>query len=763
MTQLTFNPDNGLLQSIGSDGGDLNLAVQFHGWTVEIDNKSFTPRSAKLESHNAPSQNRRVSVYAADRFKITWTYEIPEGRSFTTACLEIERVDGAGFSLGRIELLNLRTEDFFDEIFDYWTMESCPFAIIARSGESSLLAVTENPFCDLTVVNPRFGFAFDARLKIPDNENYQSEPFYLTVVEARDNHFIGRWLPKTNGAWPDRGGLPNPKNRILDTAEVRAFQEILKWRIPRYRKDYGMYCDADWVGICQQEKLGKPNRAETDGEASKIVQQYKSLIDNMAELGCDRIVIDHGLRNDENALPVDSDIGWEPHKNAVPILQYAAEKGTAVGLYNGSGNPWPESQYIYKSTVPFLPDQRREWKVLDANGDLTYRAMVRARDGKPTPINCLGSRGFREWFIMTQSSTIRRNELFWWGWDDVNSGVPGRDTWQYGAIECFSKDHEHLPGNATYVQWRAAMEVTAQMRERNPDLWMQCYWGFKRAGPFSLKFFDTHENYYEYFVPRDDPFRGGFNWGDRELAWPSCNDIRLQYWYNYNERFLPPYLTYAPVANRIEELIAAIAAGGAIVIYEFISENNIKLFKRWIEFAHENAELLQFTYQGLYGPPRRGAVDGWAHIKESGGFLFLFNPNKAVKSVEIPISAEIGLSPDTRSWSIRERGPEIGVTLRFNGATRFPYGSSIEMDIEAASFLVLEILPAAAEKSTPVVNATCEDETAAAVAERDVSASGKVQKPFFSLDNLKAELDKLPKAPAKPQHSVFHQPGSIAF
>lgn len=752
MIQPAFSAETGLLRSISAEHGRTVADVQFHGWTVEIDQKAYSSRSSKLESHSSQSSNRWISVYTAGSFAITWYYEIPRGQRFVQVNLTVEHAEGAAFTLGRIELLNLRVESFYDELFDYWTMESCPFAVVARVGESSLLAATEIPFCDFTLANPRFRLAFDARLKIARGESYAAEPFYLLLVDRGDHRYIARWLPKENGAWPDRGGLPNPKNRMLDTAEVRAFQRLMQWRIPRHRGDYGMYCDADWVGLCQPERLGKPNRAESTEEAAKTVEQYRELIDNAAQLGCECLVVDHALRNDENALPVDAEKGWELHENAVPILEYGRQKGMKVGLYNGSGNPWPEYQYIYKSTAPFLPGQTKEWKVLDIDGNPLFRTMVRARDGKPTPVNCLASAGFKNWFVDLQSSTVTNLDLFWWGWDDINSGVPGRDTWQYGAIECFAEDHDHLPGDARYAQWRAAMEVIALLRERHPQLWLQCYWGLKRGGPFSLRFFDTHENYYEYFVPGDDPFRDGHNWVDRELAWPSCNDMRLQYWYNYNERFLPPYLTYAPVANRIEELIAAIAAGGAIIIYEFISDENIPLFKRWIEFAYQNADLLQFTYQGLYGPPRRGGVDGWAHVGENGGFLFLFNPNKTTKSIEIPLSNDIGLSSATPAWSIRERNPGIGPTLRYNGSTRILRGSAIEMDVPAASYLVLELLQAADEVDASRVGEI-----------KDVSASGKVQKPFFSCDELIAELDKLPDAPAGPRHSVFHQPGSIAF
>ena len=257
MTNLKFNPETGLLQNISSGDGRLDLNVQFHGWTVEINQKSFSPRSTRLVSHENETPNRWVSVHSADTYKIIWIFEIPEGQCFVQVNLEIEQADGAGFTLGTIELLNLRLEDFFYELFDYWTMQSCPFAIIARLAESSLLTITENPFCDFTMSNPGFRFAFDARLKIPEGETYHAEPFYISVVAARDDHFIGRWLPKENGDWPDRGGLPNPKNRVLDTAEAQAFQKLLRWRIPRYRKNYGMYCDADWVGICQPEKLDK--------------------------------------------------------------------------------------------------------------------------------------------------------------------------------------------------------------------------------------------------------------------------------------------------------------------------------------------------------------------------------------------------------------------------------------------------------------------------------------------------------------------------
>jgi len=290
------------------------------------------------------------------------------------------------------------------------------------------------------------------------------------------------------------------------------------------------------------------------------------------------------------------------------------------------------------------------------------------------------------------------------------------------------------------------MEVMANLRARIPGIWIQNYWGLKRGGPFSLRYVDTHENYYEYLP---DPERKGHNWVDSELAWPSCNDMRLQYWYNYNERFLPPYLTYAPVTGHIEELIAAIAAGGAIIFCSFIPQDNIPIFKRWIRFAFQHVDLLQYTYLGLYGPPRRGGVDGWAHLDKKGGFLFLFNPNYEQKSIEIPLTSELGLSSEIGFWQIRERKPEIGARLRYNGSIKFPHGETVYMDISPVSFLVLEILSA--------------ETIGKCTTTKDVAATGEIQKAFLDRKELEDIIRKLPKPPPKPQYSVYHLPGSIAF
>ena len=746
---------DGVVQSFGL--GSWRVHFRRWDWMVELDGISYSFESMPEGSVVEHEKDFWSISYVFRNYKITWIYEIPKGETFLKFHLEVEQLQSKKFQIGRIRLFEISTQNRSDDVFDYWTMRNCPFAIIARIGKGSLIATSEIPMCDLTYIETGMAMAFDDRLKIREGENYVSEPTYLIPVSDRSQKAVGSWLPKENGFWPSHGGIPNPKGRVLDLAEVQALQNLLSWRIPKRRKGFGSYFDGDWADNAGGEgigkgMLGKINKLDSEEEINQTVRNHLSLIDNITDIGIHHFIIDHAIDNTRGLrVPDGIDAGWGIHPAARPVFEYAKSKGVKISCYNGGGTPAPEVGLMVSSEIAFFPDSHLDWKVRKLDGTFKTHSLSQ---WKPFPLNCIACSEFSEWYTLLQIATIKKNEDFWWGWDALAA-------WQINSGPCYAEDHDHLPGECSYARYRAMKRVMGKIRKACPEIWLHHYWGVKHWGPFALTEVDTHENYYEYFMTKDSGCPNQFyfdhpsfktdsldhwdlsQWGpDDQLAWPSCQDMRLQYWFNCNERFLPCHMSFSQFDDRLVELIAAIASGGSLIMCNKIRKENIPVFREWIQFADDNADILQNTYLGLYGPPRRGGVDGWAHIRGDGGYIFLFNPNKEALTVELPLNEAIGLAQKHEQFMVNRRNPRVEDTLSIDGISRFSFGTILVFDVTEESFLVLEIHTA---------KNTAENNTRKWMPK----ATKTPIKPFISFDEYERIKKSLPEPPGEVTNDVF--------
>ncbi len=754
MQKVTWKRNaDGTVKSIES--GLWQIHFRRWDWMVELDNVSYSAEAMPDGNIIEHSKDVWSIFYVIRNYKITWHYEIPSGEDFLKFHLEVEQLQGKKFQIGRIRLCEISTQERSDDIFDYWTMRNCPFAIIARIGKGSLIATSEIPMCDLTYIETGMAMAFDARLKIRKGESYVSEYCYLVPVRERTHKAVGRWLPKENGFWPSHGGIPNPKDRVLDLAEVQALRNLLSWRIPKRRKGFGSYFDGDWADNVGGEGigkglLGKINKANSENEINQIINNHLSAIDNVKDVGIRHFIIDHAIDNTCGlCVPESAEEGWKIHPEAKPIFEYAKSKGVKISCYNGGGTPAPEVGLIVSSEIAFFPDSHQDWKVRNLDGTPKMHSFAQ---WKPFPLNCIACFEFAEWYTRLQIATIQKNNDFWWGWDALAA-------WQINSGPCYAENHDHLPGECSYARYRAMKRVMSKIREACPEIWLHHYWGVKHWGPFALTEVDTHENYYEYFMTKDSGIPNQFyfdhpsfqtdsldhwnlsQWGpDDQLAWPSCQDMRLQYWFNYNERFLPCHMSFSQFDDRLVELVAAIASGGALIMVNKIRKENIPIFREWIQFAYDNADILQNTYLGLYGPPRRGGVDGWAHIRSDGGYVFLFNPNKDVLTVELPLNEDIGLAKKNEPFVVKRRIPRVKDILSINGNSLFSFGTILTFDVPGESFMVLEI---------------CHSEKEDNVEKWFPKRTKKPIKPFVSFTEYEEIKKSLPAPPSEVTNDVF--------
>lgn len=601
-------------------------------------------------------------------------------------------------TLGHAIPLNLVLGRRFVRVFEYRTAAEAPLALVLRGEDSSLLLVTENPLVRIGIGDTHVDVRFQANLRLAPGATHEGDPFHVVVVPELAGTVVGRCLPKHGGSIPDRGGLPNPGNHVLDDAEVDALRALLRWRIPRRRRAGAMF-DVDWVNALHPDVVRSPNMAETKTEANAVLADHVRIFDEMAQLGVDRVVLDEMFATDPDRGVPTAD-GWHLAPAAAPILAVAQQRGLHVGLYSGCGN-WPAHwPAVHSSSIAFLQDEHADWKIATPDG----RPVVRAVPGHPTlapdagtqTVNCLAHAPFREWFVDLVSATIRTHQLTWWGWDID-------DAWQLDLGGCWATHHDHTPGSTTYALLRAMREVEGELRRRHPDLLIMNYWGRKQLGPFGVVDCDLNENGCEYLAwwppggqiaqTLGELVDWRFGWHDPDLAWRSANDLRLQYYYNAVDRFLPNHIGYGPFNGELVELIAAVAAGAMVAFYDLVPPQLHDDVRGWLAFAEDNHQLLE-TGRPRWGPPRAGGVDGWYHAEPGRALAFLFNPNTAPIDVEVPAPAE------GRAHIVRDRHPQPGPALCLHCSD---VGSPPVVRVEGSTWRVIEIIEADGAPAPPAL------------------------------------------------------------
>ena len=145
--------------------------------------------------------------------------------------------------------------------------------------------------------------------------------------------------------------------------------------------------------------------------------------------------------------------------------------------------------------------------------------------------------------------------------------------------------------------------------------------------------------------------------------------------------------------------------------YEAFSPEDQAWWRHWLDWTVANKELLRHT-RTILGQPALGKVDGTSAIVGDRGFVFLFNPNARRLPAEFTLDGAIGLdaggrpsgSPRRASrFLIKELYPVDSVLVGKPGAGVWTAGDRVSLTMDGQSARVLEISPAPAAPSSPVL------------------------------------------------------------
>jgi hypothetical protein len=159
-------------------------------------------------------------------------------------------------------------------------------------------------------------------------------------------------------------------------------------------------------------------------------------------------------------------------------------------------------------------------------------------------------------------------------------------------------------------------------------------------------------------------------------------------------------------------LLSSIAAGGWNNVLNMIpardsaervhfSPDDRAWLREWLDWTVENKEYLRHT-RTILGQPALGKIDGTSAIVGDRGFVFLFNPDSRPLTATVPLDGTIGLD-ERGPFLIRERYPRDGQAIGKPNVGEWRRGDRLDVALDGGSATVLEIGPAPAAVTAPML------------------------------------------------------------
>lgn len=606
----------GYLLSVENRTASERYDFESDGFALKTDLGTFT--SSGAADITVRSNKRRIIFrYKYDGPKqsgiiLEMTYNLEPSNGFFRRALRV-----ANDKPLRVENLRMGKTIFAslpDETIHYLTFWMSPTVEFIRFARGGLFTGIENPFYRADLDVNGVALSFEPGLILKSGEGYESEPQFIGVYK-RSGVMIedsGRPFRYPNGS----GYIP------IDRNECRAMRA--------YALDYLAPEQDRFLNINYQFFHPLPQMVFSDAD----MLWHTKAIDTFSDINGDMIIFNplYPYKKPTESRPYWDLISDDPASPSYQVVDYARNKNISYGFYMGCAKHGDEGN---AAGLPFVPE-RLEWKKMDAHGN-------RASD------NCIGCDDFYDWWFRVQDNTIKKYALGNWSWD------PSRGT----AMNCYDELHGHIAGKGAYKGWRRCMELGKRLKESNPGLFIQAFYGTKQFGLWGLKDVDGHEVYNEQTAIVSTHHTQISD--DRQNA----DGLRFQNYWSMRFRFLPTIIGH-PLVGRMGDggwdpelvkacdyygwqysLMSALAISGSIMPSILPYESDIlpgykEFYSKWTAWAKETFDLVQYT-EPFGEQVQPGAVDGYARIKDDHGFIFLFNGNPRPSQITFEVGDEINL------------------------------------------------------------------------------------------------------------------------
>ena len=662
------------------DNSKLGLNISATGGLLAIRNHlaseiyTFTADTFELVTDQGTYSNIAVNLESAsriddalhyqfkfDQLKIKLVYRLGADRGFVRRWLEIE-------NHGPVRLLKLTFgQTVFgqnaEEAIHYLTFWMAPTVEFLRYRHGGLFTGIENPFYKSELSVRSVALSFEPSLILTSDEGYVSEPQFIGVYKKSG-------VMIEDSARPFR--YPNGTAHIpIDRNESRSMR--------LFALDYLQPAQQNFLNINYQFFHPLPQMPSTPSDKWYFIKT----IDTFARIGGDMIIFKplHRHCKPDVATPYWNLIPEDKGAIARQITDYAAQKGIAYGFYIGiAGGHGEEGN---SGGLPLRAD-KIGWKKLDASGR-------RSSD------NCNGSDEFYEWWLRVHDTTIKKYRLSNWSWDPSIGS----------AMNCYDETHGHIAGKGGYKGWRRCISLIAQLKLRNPGLFIQGFYGTKQFGLWGLKHTDQHEVYNEqtaivctHHTQISD---------DRQNA----DGLRFQNYWSMRFRFLPTVMGHSLVHRICEgefdrelikawdfygwrySLMSALAVSGSVMPVILPVDSALvpgfeDFYHKWSRWAKANFEYVAYT-EPFGEQVQPGCIDGYARIKGDHGFVFLFNGNPRSTEITFEVGDEINLQIAGNYEFIELYPIENRRVVDKHGQEIFALGTTISLIVPANCCRLLEL------------------------------------------------------------------------
>ncbi|MGO8744816.1 MAG: hypothetical protein ACLQNE_02395 [Thermoguttaceae bacterium] len=488
---------------------------------------------------------------------------------------------------------------------------TCTF--FGRTTKGGLFTGVEVPFDASSLDGRQVTLGYAPSLKVAAGEKLVCEPVYFGVYRRGPGD-------------EDKKGVPFRQPGLAEAARGAEKAEDLPLQA---ESDAMVAMTSDILGPFRfglvPMACGWHSEMEQHTYSEQSVAGDMKSLDFLAECGIDWVSDSHpwgGETQKMNALGANDK--YEPGPLVRKFLEHAQKVGVNVVMWSSMNNT-----HAWGGGKPFRAD-KPEWLM------------------KPSwNANCMGCKPFLDWLIRINLDGMATGYYKSWAMDGDFFGGGGWYT-TVVPVKCPSDKHDHLPGDSNYACQRALRELTARVRQQNPDTYIFMCRPPMDLGIWSLRFVDVDFTLLEMGTGEN------LSAGDLVRTWSRVR-VHRDFFPHYEDQPLlfpsraggPGQASTWPSKHLDYIMLSGLSSSPNQLYYmptkSGIPEKDKAEIRKWLDWGRKNIAYLKVR-KDLPDWPAAGSVDGSAHVVGNQGLVFLFNSGKIPRRGEFSLTEEgIGL------------------------------------------------------------------------------------------------------------------------
>lgn len=685
---ITLDPKTGLLTGLENKLTNQRMAIRGDDFEVRTEEFQLDPRNSSLQSLKKTSAESVEATYRAAEATVIAVYKLGRTSHFFEKHLII--TSAGPFRLRHLVVSRLAFPDSSLQWVKYAHLKCLTY--FGRTAKGGVFLGVELPF-DTSKQDNQNGLSlgYAPSLKVRAGERLVCEPIYCGVYKRQRED---KELPR----------LSQHDSLLTEAFYKQELNDSGRASLPLHSESQAMVAMTSSVLGHPRERLGPI----MNGWLSEMDHApYRDRKDAAGDIHAIDFAADCGVNLFSDARPWAGDFpaigalrGDEKpqlSKLTLEVAAHARERGVKWQLWHALNNtdPWslPDRPTKIGPRIPAGHPYRLDkpdWLTEPVDVSQIFDHKIQEQG------NCFANAPFFEWLFQTLLDVMESGHFEAWAIDGDFLGGPGI----VRPADCPFSNHDHLPGDSTYACERNLTELARRLRERYPNHYMSYCRPPMDLGVWSLRHVDAVFTIDEYARPIGLPGVGpqpvNVVFGDKIRTW---SRIRVE------RQFFPHYLDTPQVfgiphsyhggtkweSSGLDYVMLSALACSPNQLYYLPTQSGMpdrdkQIIKKWLDWGRKQIAYLMVR-KDLPEWPKAGNVDGFAHVKEDRGYVFLFNPNSKKLPGTFRLAEAIGLT----------RGKEFDVVsihpdhASQHGLSR---GTPIQWEVPPHTAVVLEIRPA---------------------------------------------------------------------